>query len=298
MANGWFGKRKRPQVPEGAQAGGAPVPEDLFTQCPKCRELLFTREWERNYKVCMKCGYHFRLSARERLELLLDPGTFLERDADLLSLNPLEFPDYSAKLEEHRRRSGLKDAVLTGDGVLNGHRLTLSVTDFSFMGGSMGSVVGERITRAVERATQQGLPTLLISGTGGGARQQEGLLSLMQMARTSAAIARQHAAGLLTLVVLTDMSLAGVMASWGSLGDIILAEPGAKIGFAGERVAQQAQVTKVPADFQTAEFQLAHGQIDKVVPRKDLRDTIARLLDFAAPSAPASLPAEPLAGRL
>jgi acetyl-CoA carboxylase carboxyl transferase subunit beta len=272
MPNGWFRKRKSNQARD--------VPEGLWTECPKCRELLFTREWERNFKVCLKCGFHFRLPARERIELLLDPGTFVERDV-LHSGNPLGFPRYDESLERNRRDTGLSDAVMSGEGSLMGHPLTIAVTDPRFMMGSMGSVVGERITRTVERATRQGMPTVLVSGTGGGARMQEGLLSLMQMAKTSAALAHHHRSGLLTVIVLTDPTMGGVTASWGSLGDVILAEPGAMIGFAGLRVSQQAQVQKVPADFQTAEFHLAHGQIDRVVPRKDLRETIGRLFRFA-----------------
>lgn len=280
MANGWFGKRKQAQ-PGGGPA--APSTEGLWIQCQneKCRHLLYKREWERNLKVCTSCGYHFRLGARDRIEMLLDPGSFVERDDHLVSSNPLDFPGYWETLERHRQQSGLQDAIMSGEGLLAGHPLTIAVTDVHFMRGAMGSVVGERLTRAVERATARGVPTLLVSGSGGGARMQEGLLSLMQMAKTSAAIARHHQAGLLTVVLLTDLSLAGIMASWGSLGDILLAEPGAKIGFVGERVSRQAQVTKVPQDFQTAEFQLAHGQIDRVVPRKELRDTLAMLLRFA-----------------
>lgn len=278
MAKGWFRKSKMPPVP---QAAGAEIPEGLWTLCEKCRERLFTREWERNLKVCMRCGHHFRLTARERVELLLDTGSFRELDGELVSGNPLGFPDYAETLARHARQSGLPDAVLSGEGTLAGHSLTVAVTDAHFMRGAMGSVVGERIARAVERATHLRLPTLLVSGTGGGARMQEGLLSLMQMAATSAALARHHEAGLLSIVLLTDPSLAGVMASWGSLGDILLAEPGARIGFVGERVSQQAQVKNAPTDFQTAEFQLEHGQVDAVVPRKDLRGTIATLLGFA-----------------
>jgi len=280
MANGWF--RKRPS----SQA--SIFPEGLYTECPKCRELLFTREWERNHKVCLKCGFHFRLTAAERIDLLLDPDSFVERDR-IESTNPLNFPRYNDSLEKNRRETGLSDAAVTGDGALMGHPVTFSVTDSRFMMGSMGSVVGERITRAVERATGRGVPTILVSGTGGGARMQEGILSLMQMAKTSAALANHHRAGLLALVVLTDPTMGGVTASWGSLGDIILAEPGAMVGFAGLRVSQNAGVQKVPADFQTSEFHLAHGQIDRVVLRKDLRETIGRLLRFAG--APGLAPA-------
>ncbi len=276
MPNGWFRKRKAP-----SSAAPVTAPEGLWIQCEKCRELLFKREWERNLKVCMKCGFHSRLTAHERVELLVDEGTFQEHDGHLVSGNPLDFPGYNDTLERHRKASGLTDAIVSGEGRLEGHPLTLAITDAHFMRGAMGSVVGERLTRAVELATERRIPTVLVSGTGGGARMQEGILSLMQMASTSGAIARHHAAGLLTVVILTDPSLAGVMASWGMLGDVILAEPGARIGFVGERVSQQAQVNKVPEGFQTAEFQLAHGQIDRVVPRKELKETLAGLFRFA-----------------
>ena len=295
MAQGWFLKRKiRPNEAPKAANGQTPngeIPEGLWTRCEKCRELLFTREWDRNRKVCQKCGYHFRLTAPERIELLLDEGSFVERDGGLVSVNPLNFPKYPDTLERHGQQSGLRDAIISGEGTLEGYPLTIAVTDAHFMRGAMGSVVGERLVRAVERATERRIPTVLVSGTGAGARMQEGLLSLMQMATTSGAIARHHDAGLLTVVLLTDPSLAGVMASWGSLGDILLAEPGARIGFVGERVSQQAQVNKPPADFQTAEFQLKHGQIDQIVPRKDLKATLAALFRFAGvPPATAPVP--------
>lgn len=274
MGNGWFRKRKGPEE----------FPEGLWIQCenPKCRELLFVREWERNLKVCRKCGYHFRLTARERVELLSDPGTFIERDAHIVSKNPLSFPKYNDSLERYRRETGESDAILNGEARLDGMPFTIAVTDARFMMGSMGSVVGERLTRSVEHATRNGWPTVLVSGTGGGARMQEGILALMQMAKTTGAIARHHAAGLMTVVILTHPSMAGVLASWGSLGDVNLAEPGAMIGFVGQRVSKQAQVSKVPSDFQTAEFQLAHGQVDRVVARKDLKETLATLFAFAA----------------
>ncbi len=284
MANGWFRKRKVERSSE--------FPEGLWTQCPKCRELLFNREWERNLKVCRKCGYHFRLSARERIEMLLDEGSFTERGAHLASVDPLQFPGYRDSLERYRKQTGLQDAIVSGAGTLDGRPLAVAATDAHFMMGSMGSVVGERICRAVEEATQRRWPVLLISGSGGGARMHEGLLSLMQMARTGAAIAHHHRAGLLTVILLTDPSMGGVTASWGMLGDVILAEPGAMIGFAGLRVSQQAQVAKVPSDFQTAEFQQAHGHIDRVVPRKELRDTLSVLFQFAG------VPREPAPERI
>lgn len=283
MAHGWFGRR-RSSAPADSENGAPVVPEGLWTPCSRCKQLLFAREWERNLKVCMRCGHHARLTARERVDMLLDPGSFTEYDAGLLSADPLGFPDYTAKLEQHRQRSGMEDSILTGVGALNSAEIALAITDFHFMAGSMGCVVGERVTRIAERATARGLPLLLVSGTGGGVRQQEGLLGLMQMAKTAAALARHHDSGLLTIVLLTDPSLAGVMASWGSLGDLILAEPGALIGFAGERVAKQAQVGRAPTDFQTAEYQLGRGQIDRVVPRKELKATVSLALQFAGAS--------------
>lgn len=290
MANGWFRKRKD-AADRTTPTPGNDIPEGLMTQCVRCKELLFTREWERNLKVCGKCGYHFRLSARERVEMLLDPGSFVERDTKLRSADPLDFPGYASSLERNRERAGLWDSIVSGEGLLEGHPVTLAVTDSHFMMGSMGSVVGERLTRAVERATDRGVPVLLVSGSGGGARMHEGLLSLMQMAKTSAALARHHRAGLLAITLLTDPTMGGVTASWGSLGDLVLAEPGAMIGFAGLRVSQQAQVQKVPSDFQTAEFQHAHGQIDRIVPRRELRRELALFLRFAG--APAQTPEPP-----
>ncbi len=271
MASGFFRKRRPDED----------LPEGLWIPCPKCREALFTREWERSLRVCGKCGHHSRLNARERIDLLLDEGTFREHAAGLTSTDPLDFPGYQSALERYRKSTQMGDAVLSGEGLLEGMPLTVAVTDANFMMGSMGSVVGERITRAIERATERRIPTLLVSGSGGGARMHEGLLSLMQMAKTAAALARHNQAGHLTLVLLTDPSMGGVTASWGMLGDVILAEPGAMIGFAGLRVSQQAQVHKVPADFQSAEFQRDHGQIDRVVPRKELKATLASLMRFA-----------------
>jgi acetyl-CoA carboxylase carboxyl transferase subunit beta len=264
-----------------AGAGGEGKPEGRWLQCPRCREILFTPELERNLKVCRKCGHHFRLTARERVELLLDAGSFVERDASLVTMNPLEFDGYAESLRRYQDITQMPEAVLSGEGRVDGCPVTIAVTDSHFLMGSMASVVGERVTRAVERATEQGIASILVSGSGGGARMQEGLLSLMQMAKTSGAIARHHHLGLLLVVVLTDPSMAGVLASWGSLGDFILAEPGAMIGFVGQRVSLQAGVTKMPADFQTAEFQLKHGQIDRVCHRRELKETVSRIVQFA-----------------
>ena len=288
MPTGWF--RKRPQAP-AARAGAENVPEGLWTKClnPECQELLFTRELERNLKVCPKCNFHFPLSAAERIDLLLDPNSFVERDSDLVSTNPLQFENYNASLTRYQNATGMREGVLSGEGTINARPLTIAVTDSRFLMGSMASVVGERITRAVERATEQGVPTVLISGSGGGARMQEGLLSLMQMAKTSGALARHHEAGLLAVVILTSPSMAGVLASWGSLGDVNLAEAGAMIGFVGKRVSQQAGVHRFPADYQTAEFQQKHGQVDKVCQRREMRETLARIMEFAG--APVAAPA-------
>ncbi len=272
MANGWFGKRKAP--PQGE------IPDGLWQQCPRCKELLFAREWERDLKVCRKCSYHFRLSAQERIELLVDEDSFQEHDAGLTSTDPLEFPGYAESLERNRSKTGLTDACLSGEARIDGIPVMVAVTDARFMMGSMGSVVGERIARAIDAATERGWPVLLVSASGGGARMHEGLLSLMQMAKTSGALAQHHRAGLGAILLLTDPTMGGVTASWGTLGDFVLAEPGAMIGFAGLRVSKQAQVSNVPKDFQTSEFQKAHGHIDRIVPRAELRDTIITLLEF------------------
>lgn len=285
MADGPFETTPSPPMP-GAGRKGEPGATGLWSQCPRCREIIFTPELERNLKVCRKCNYHFRLTARERVEGLLDPGRFVERDDNLATVNPLEFQGYAESLNRYQRITNMNEAVLSGDGELDGIPVTIAVTDSFFLMGTMASVVGERITRTVERASDQGIACILVSGTGGGARMQEGLLSLMQMAKTSGALARHHRRGLLSIVILTDPSMAGVLASWGSLGDVILAEPGASIGFAGQRVAQQAGVHKVPTDFQTAEFQLTHGQVDRVCQRKELREMVGKILAFAGHTAP------------
>lgn len=285
MAEGTSDPRRAPRPPGAPKEGG---PGGLWSQCqnPKCREILFTPELERHLKVCRKCGYHFRLSAQERIDLLIDPGSFTERDANLESINPLEFAGYAESLSRYQGITNMREAALSGEGVIDGIPATIAVTDSRFLMGSMGSVVGERVARAVERATERGIGCVLVSGSGGGARMHEGLLSLMQMVKTSGAIARHHQAGLVLVVVLTDPSMAGVLASWGSLGDVILAEPGAMIGFVGQRVAQQAGVgAKLPVDFQTAEFQLKQGQVDRICHRKELKETIARVLAFAGGAA-------------
>ena len=279
MASGWFKRRPRP-----APSGETSVAEGSWLPCPQFKELLFVPELSRQHQVCMSCGYHFRLSARERLDLLLDEGSFRELDADLETTDPLQFRGYAESLRRYQAKTGMKEAVLTGEGSISGQPVVMGVTDSRFLMGSMASVVGEKLTRAVERATAQRCPALLVSDSGGGARMHEGLLSLMQMLKTAGALARHHEAGLLSIILLTDPSMAGVLASWASLGDVILAEPGAMVGFTGQRVAKQAGVSKVPKDFQTAEFQVAHGQVDAVTPRRELRDTLTALLSFGQPA--------------
>jgi len=255
------------------------MPGGLWAKCPRCKNLIYQKELERNLQVCPKCGYHHRLSATDRIAVTLDPGSFVEFDAGLTSVDPLGFTDYPEKLEEARRRTGRAEAAFTGMGALDGFRTIVAALDFFFMGGSMGSVVGEKVARAAERALEQRLPLIIFSASGG-ARMQEGALSLMQLAKTSAAVARLHAERLPYISVMCDPTTGGVTASFAFLGDVILAEPGALIGFAGRRVIEQTIGRRLPEDFQTAEFCLEHGLIDMIVPRDQLRPQLSRLLRF------------------
>ncbi|HOJ20474.1 MAG TPA: acetyl-CoA carboxylase, carboxyltransferase subunit beta [Armatimonadota bacterium] len=276
--NGWF--HRYPRIKGGGEPKAQHVPEGIFEKCPKCGEALLVKELEKNLKVCRKCGYHFRLSVRERIELLTDPGSFQEIATGLSSVDILEFPEYPEKLAKGRANTGLNDGMVVGSARIAGWPVILGVADFRFMGGSMGSVYGERVTRALEEALQRRVPAILVCASGG-ARMQEGLVSLMQMAKTSAAVGRLNEAGVPYITVLTDPTTAGVFASFASLGDIIIAEPGALMRFAGERVAAQAGPAKQPPpNFQTAEFYLEHGAIDLIVHRKDLQDTLSRILTF------------------
>jgi len=255
------------------------IPEGLMNKCPKCGTIQFSKELEKNLKVCTACGYHFKLGAWERIEMTLDDGRLFEFDTDVVSDNPLGFPEYEAKLEKAAEKSGLHEAVVTGEGTIGGFPVIVCVMSFDFMGASMGSAVGEKITRAIEKATQKQYP-LIIFSTSGGARMQESILSLMQMAKTSAALQRFSDAGGLFVSVITDPTFGGITASFAMLGDVILAEPGAAFGFTGGRVIEQTLRQKLPDNFQTAEFNLAHGQVDRVVPRKELRGTLTRILDM------------------
>ena len=255
---------------------------EQWVQCAKCKKILFRPDFERGMRVCPHCGHHHRLRARERILLTVDPDTFRETDADLRPADPLNFPDYAEKLQKGAAASGENEAIITGTATLGGYEIIIGAMDFGFMGGSMGSVVGEKVARCFERGAERRLPVILFCASGG-ARMQEGLLSLMQMAKTTAAVGKLHRAGMPYIAVFTDPTMAGVLASFASLADVILAEPGAMVGFAGQRVAAQASVGKPPANFQTAEFQHEHGMIDLIVPRKQLRPTLAYLLEMFLP---------------
>ncbi len=259
------------------------VPEGLWLRCPGCQAAIFRKEAEKRLNVCPECDYHFYVSAWNRIEQVLDAGTFEEWDADLMPTDPLGFADkkpYRERLVAEQQRTGLKDAVITGSGMIRARRVAIGVTDSAFIMGSMGSVVGERLTRLAERATQQQLPLLIISGSGGGARMHEGIHSLMQMAKVSAALARHDEAGGLFISVLTNPTMGGVAASFASLGDVVLAEPKALIGFAGPRTIKATIRIELPAGFQTSEFLLEHGFIDRIVPRNRLTSEIARVIDY------------------
>ena len=258
------------------------MPDGLWMRCEGCEKPVFKKAVEERLQVCPECGYHFRVSARERLGLLLDDGTFEERDMDLTAGDPLEFVDsepYTDRLARHQEKSGLQEAIITGCGRINGRLTCVGVMDFNFMGASMGCVVGEKVTRIVEHATESGLPLTLVCASGG-ARMQEGILSLMQMAKTSAALAEFHESGGLYIAVLTNPTTAGVLASFASLADVTIAEPKALIGFTGARVIKETIKKSLPKGFQTAEFLLDHGFIDRIVERADLKDEIAKIMDY------------------
>ena len=256
----------------------------LWTQCFQCRELLYTRDLRANLYVCPKCKYHFRVGAVDRIEHLCDAGSFDEIDSGMHSGDPLNFFDtekYPKRQEEASRKSGLTEAILTGLSKINGHSTALGVMDFAHFGGSMGSVVGEKVTRLIETAQAKGLPLIIVSSSGG-ARMQEGILSLMQLAKTSSALKSFHDQGGLYISVVSEPTFGGVTASFAMLGDFIIAEPGARIGFAGRRVIEQTIRQKLPADFQTAEYLLKHGQVDMVLERSKLKETLAHLIAFHA----------------
>lgn len=286
MLKDLFGKKRKFATVPAENLGRVPaveqkeVPEGLMNKCSHCGTIHYSKDLEKNLRVCKGCGHHFSMSAPERIHSLLDDGALTEEfDAELTTTNPLGFPGYLEKLEKDIEGTSLREAVITGEGKLLGNPVVIGVMDSRFRMGSMGSVVGEKITRAIERAIERKLPLILFSASGG-ARMQEGVLSLMQMAKTSAALARLADERLLFISVLTNPTTGGVSASFASLGDYNIAEPGALIGFAGRRIIEQTIRQELPKDFQTAEFLLQHGQLDMVVPRKELRDTLGKLVEM------------------
>ncbi len=280
----WFEKRKEAQIQRRALEARVEIEAnpDLWTQCVHCNAQLLKKDIEDNYMVCPVCDYHFRVNARKRIEQLFDEGSFEEMFENIKPTDPLDFVDtesYKDRVAKAQEKTGLNDAVITGIASIDGHRVATAVMDFDFMGGSMGSVVGEKVTRIIEKAIELRLPVLAITSSGG-ARMQESALSLMQMAKTSCACARLDEAGLLYINLITDPTFGGVTASFGTLGDIIIAEQGARVGFAGRRVIEQTIRQKLPADFQTAEYLMKYGQVDVVSSRKDLRNVLANILSM------------------
>jgi acetyl-CoA carboxylase carboxyl transferase subunit beta len=262
-------------------------PEGLWQKCPACGEMIHNLELAQNFRVCPKCDHHFTQTARERIEMLLDPQTFEEHDANMVSVDTLKFTgmaSYSERLKSYQKKTGLKDAVITGLGKIDDQPLMLAVMDFNFIAATMGSVVGEKLTRCIERATERRIPVVIVSASGG-ARMYEGMLSLLQMAKTSGALALHAQARLPYISVLTNPTTGGVSASFATLGDINIAEPQAMIGFAGPRVIRETTHQDLPPDFQTAEFLEDHGLVDMIVHRKKLRETLSNLIGYLAPAA-------------
>jgi acetyl-CoA carboxylase carboxyl transferase subunit beta len=282
----WFKKSRRPIEAQADKQ--SKIPEGLWVKCPGCSQVIYNKELAANLQVCPKCGHHFRLSAVERLRMLFDEGDYEEHDAGLASLDPLQFTDtkaYRARIDAGQAATGLKDAIVSATGLIDGRKVVVAAMEYGFIGGSMGVVVGETITRAIERAVEGRLPVVVVSCSGG-ARMMEGALSLMQMAKISAALSRLDRARLPFLSVLTDPTTGGVTASFAMLGDLNIAEPKALIGFAGPRVIEQTIRQKLPDGFQRSEFLLEHGFVDLVVDRRELREAIARALTFMMPGDP------------
>lgn len=280
----WFEKRKQAQLQRRQLEGRVELDmdPDLWTKCVHCDAQLLKEDLVKNDMVCPVCDYHFRINARTRINQLFDENSFEELFADIKPDDPLDFSDtesYKSRIDKAQKKTGLNDAVITGIGKIQGNKVASAVMDFDFMGGSMGSVVGEKVARIIEKAIELRLPVLAITSSGG-ARMQESALSLMQMAKTSCAVSKLDDAGLLYVNLLTEPTFGGVTASFGMLGDIIIAEQGARIGFAGRRVIEQTIRQKLPSDFQTAEYLLKYGQVDIVSPRKELRNTLAKILEM------------------
>lgn len=276
MIKGLFVKKKKyATIPTGKVKQD--VPEGIMSKCPECKHIMVTKELKKNLFVCQSCQYHYSMSSQDRIASLIDEGTFTEYDANMISENPLEFPDYVEKLESDRKKTKINEAVVTGEGQISGMDVTLAVMDSRFRMGSMGSVVGEKITRAIEKAIENENPFIIFTASGG-ARMQEGVLSLMQMAKTSVALKRLSDKGLLFISVMTHPTTGGVSASFASVGDYNFAEPKALIGFAGRRIIEQTIRQELPDDFQTAEFLLKHGQLDGVIHRSEMKKTLGTLL--------------------
>ncbi|ANM30314.1 acetyl-CoA carboxyl transferase [Acidobacteria bacterium Mor1] len=280
----WFKKEKTPKQPQAERR--FTVPEGLWVKCPDCKEIVYKKEVLRNTNVCTKCDYHFRIGSRERLDQLFDMGRYQEFATEVAPLDPLQFVDsksYEKRLVDYQKRTGLKDAVITCTGTIGGHPVSMAVMEYGFMGGSMGSVVGEKVTRAAEQALKD-QRALIVIACSGGARMQEGALSLMQMAKISSALAQLDVAGLPFISVLTDPTTGGVTASFAMLGDLNIAEPKALIGFAGPRVIEQTIRQKLPAGFQRSEFLVEHGMLDYIVERNKMRDKLISSLRFLMPN--------------
>ena len=272
-------KIKKRNLPEKNKKTKIDIPVGKWAKCEKCKEIIYKETLRENLSVCPNCGHYFRMHINKRLELIIDKDTYKKFDINIETNNPLELEDYPRKLKSLREKTGIQEAVSAGTGKINGEEVVICVMDSGFLMGSMGVVVGEKITYAVEQAIEKRLPLIIFSASGG-ARMQEGIISLMQMAKTTAALTKLDKAGLLYISVLTDPTYGGVTASFASLGDIVLAEPGAMIGFAGKRVIEQTIGEQLPEGFQTSEFLLEHGFIDKIVERKDLKDTLSKLISF------------------
>jgi acetyl-CoA carboxylase carboxyl transferase subunit beta len=275
----WF--KKKQEMP-GVKESKSNVPDGLWIKCDGCKEIIYKQQVERNQNVCPKCNYHFRIGAKERLALIVDEGSFKEYDGRLHPADPLNFKDmksYPERVKEARKATGMNEAILCGMAKIGGIPVSICAFEFSFLGGSMASVVGEKITRAIERAIRERSPLITVACSGG-ARMQEGVLSLMQMAKTSGALAKLGKAGQVFISILTDPTTGGVTASFAMLGDIIIAEPKALIGFAGPRVIEQTIRQELPPGFQRAEFLLEHGMIDIITDRKNMRDLLIKLLDL------------------
>ncbi len=273
-------KKKYATIPSNREAQD--VPAGIMTKCPGCKKIMYTKELIQNQKVCLHCDYHHPMSSFERIASLFDEGSFTEFDQEMISVNPLQFPDYIEKLDKDRQKAKINEAVVTGVGTINGYQVSTAIMDSNFRMGSMGSVVGEKITRAIERAADLKIPFVIFTASGG-ARMQEGVLSLMQMAKTSAALKMFSDQGGFIISIMTHPTTGGVSASFASLGDMNLAEPGALIGFAGRRIIEQTIREELPEDFQTAEFLLKHGQLDAVINRKELKETLTTILKIHTP---------------